>query len=72
MRSLKALCDEYFVVFHDQRGTGLSSRVDDDELTFEAYMADLVALVDRYSPGRPINLIGHSFGGMLISSYVGR
>ncbi len=69
---IKALSDEYFVVFYDQRGTGLSPRVDDDELTFEAYLADLDALVDRYSPGRPVNLIGHSFGGMLVSGYVAR
>lgn len=70
--SLKALSDEYFVVFYDQRGTGLSPRVADDELTFEIYLTDLDALVERYSPGRPVNLIGHSFGGMLVSSYVGR
>ncbi|MFQ5944511.1 MAG: alpha/beta hydrolase, partial [Anaerolineales bacterium] len=69
---IKALSNEYFVVFYDQRGTGLSPRVDDDEMTFEAYLADLDALVDRYSPGRPVNLIGHSFGGQLVSSYVGR
>ena len=33
---LKALSDEYFVVFYYQRRTGLSPRVDDDELTFES------------------------------------
>ena len=60
------------MVFYDQRGTGLSPRVDDDELTFENYLADLDALVERFSPGRPVNLIGHSFGGMLISGYLGR
>ncbi len=69
---IKALSDEYFVVLYDQRGTGLSPRVDGDELSFESYLADLDALVDRYGRGRPVNLIGHSFGGMLVSSYVGR
>ncbi len=69
---VKALGDEYFVVLYDQRGTGLSPRVDDDELTFAAYLADLDALVERYGRGRPVNLIGHSFGGMLVASYVGR
>jgi len=69
---IKALSDEYFIVFYDQRGTGLSPRVDDEELNFELYLADLDALVERYSGGRPVNLIGHSFGGMLVSSYVGR
>lgn len=70
--SLKSLSDQYFVVFYDQRGTGLSPRVADDELTFEVYLTDLDALVDRFSRSRPVNLIGHSFGGMLVSSYVGR
>ena len=70
--SVKALSNDYFVVSYDQRGTGLSPRVDDNELNFENYLVDLDALVERYSPARPVNLIGHSFGGMLVSSYVGR
>ncbi|MCP4318995.1 MAG: alpha/beta hydrolase [Hyphomicrobiales bacterium] len=70
--SVKALSDEYFVVFYDQRGTGLSQRVNDVELRFDLYLSDLGALVDRFSLGRPVNLIGHSFGGLLASSYVGR
>ena len=69
---IKALSDEYFVLLYDQRGTGLSPRVDDNELSFESYLADLDALVDRYGGERPVNLIGHSFGGMLVSSYVGQ
>ncbi len=69
---VKALSDEYFVVLYDQRGTGLSPRVDDHELSIESLLDDLDALVDRYGRGRPVNLIGHSFGGMLVSSYVGR
>jgi proline iminopeptidase len=68
---LKALSDEFFVVLYDQRGTGLSPRVDDDELTLDSYLADLDALVERYSAGRRVNLIGHSWGGMLVSSYLG-
>lgn len=72
MLSLKELSDEFFVVFYDQRGSGLSPRVDKDELTFENYLTDLNALIDHFSPGRPVYLIGHSFGGMLATSYVGR
>ncbi len=68
---LKALSDEYFVVLYDQCGTGLSPRVDDDELSVDSYLAELDALVNRYGRGRPVNLIGHSFGGMLVSRYVG-
>ena len=69
--SLKALSDEFFVVLYDQRGTGLSPRVDDHELTLGSYLADLDALVERFSPGRRVNLIGHSWGGMLVWSYLG-
>jgi hypothetical protein len=43
---LKALADDYFVVFYDQRGTGLSPRVEDPgELTYELYLDDLAAFV---------------------------
>ncbi len=69
---LKALSDEFFVVFYDQRGTGLSPRVGDDQLNLESYLADLDSLVDRFSAGRKVNLVGHSWGGKLVSSYVGR
>lgn len=72
MLPIRALSDEYFVVFYDQRGSGLSPRVDDDQMTFEAYLADLDALVDRYSPQQLVNLVGHSFGGQLVTSYIGQ
>lgn len=69
---LKALADEFLVVFYDQRGTGLSPRVDDEQLTYQCYLADLDALVDRYRAGGKVSLIGHSWGTMLVSGYVGR
>lgn len=69
---IKALSDEYFVIFYDQRGTGLSPRVDGKQLTLESSIADLDAVINHYGKGRKINLIGHSWGGMLASSYVGR
>lgn len=69
---LKSLSDEYFVVFYDQRGTGLSPRVDAGELTLESSLSDLDAIVDHYSKGREVRIIGHSWGGMLASAYIGR
>lgn len=69
---VKALSDEYFVIFYDQRGTGLSPRVDGNQLSLESSLADLDAVINHYSNGRKVNLIGHSWGGMLASSYVGR
>jgi len=73
MLNLQDLADDYYVVFYDQRGSGLSPRVDDPTtLTFETYLADLDAFVDHFGQGDPVTLIGHSFGGMLVSAYVGQ
>ncbi len=69
--SLKELSDEYFVVFYDQRGTGLSPRVDASELTFDLTVSDLDLIVDHYGKGEKVNLIGHSFGAMVVSPYLG-
>lgn len=70
--SLEALADEYFVVFYDQRGTGLSPRVDAKELTIDTMLNDLNNIIDYYSNGRKVNLIGHSWGAMLASGYIGK
>lgn len=65
-----SLVDEYFLVFWDQRGSGLSARVGKATLTIEQYTEDLDALVDRYSPARPVYLIGESWGGMFATQYI--
>jgi len=70
--SLKELSDEYFIVFYDQRGTGLSPRVDASELTFDLTVSDLNRIVDHYSSGEKVNLIGHSWGAMVVSPYLGK
>jgi proline iminopeptidase len=67
-----ALADDHFVVFWDQRGMGLSRRHDCGVYTLERMDADLDALVDRVSPGRPVVLIGHSWGGMYATLYINR
>ena len=64
------LADEYFLVFWDQRGAGLSTRHNKELLTLDVYMDDLNALVNRYSPNRPVYLIGESWGGMYATSYI--
>lgn len=63
--------DHHRVVFWDQRGSGLSRRHDAAQLTQAAYDADLLAIVDHYSPGRPVVLLGHSWGGMYASFFIG-
>lgn len=70
--SLQALSDQYFVVFFDQRGSGLSPRVDPEEITLESAIADLNSIVDHFGHGEQVNLIGHSWGAMLTSAYLGR
>jgi proline iminopeptidase len=62
--------DRHFLVFWDQRGSGLSRRHDPADVTGAAYDADLEALVDRFSPSRPVVLIGHSWGGMYASRFI--
>lgn len=69
---LTRLADEYHVVFYDQRGSGLSPRVPDAELTFDRFVADVGLFVDRFSPDQPIRIVGHSWGAMLAAGYIAR
>lgn len=69
---LKALSEKYFVVFYDQRGTGLSPRVDAEEQSLENSLIDLENIIKYYSPNRKVNIIGHSWGAMLASGYIAR
>jgi len=72
IRSLQALSDQYFVVFFDQRGAGLSPRVNPEEITLASALADLDSIIDYYSDGEKANLVGHSWGAMLTSAYLGQ
>lgn len=68
--NLKALSDTYFVVFYDQRGTGLSPRVPENQLTLANMIDDVDRIVRHFGKGKPVRLIGHSWGAMLASGYV--
>ena len=63
--------DGYRVQFYDQRGAGLSERVPDSALTLDSHLEELDALADSLSPDAPVTLIGHSWGAMLASAYLG-
>ena len=67
---LKKLADKFHVVFYDQRGTGLSPRVDPSELTLKSTLEDLDKIINYYSPDEKVNIIGHSWGAMVGSGYL--
>ena len=75
LQALTALSNEYQVILYDQRGTGLSAR-EEVATEFQSFVdrqiADLDGLVNHYGQGRPVKLIGHSWGGMLVAAYLGR
>lgn len=70
--NLHKLEDDYYVVFYDQRGAGLSPRVSADELTLQSSVDDLHRIVTHYGGGEPVRVIGHSWGAMLAAAYVGQ
>ncbi|TAN39871.1 MAG: alpha/beta hydrolase [Nitrospirae bacterium] len=69
---LKDLSDEYYLVFYDQQGSGLSPRSGDGEITLESSLQDLDSIVSYFGRGRKVDLIGHSWGAMLVAGYLGR
>ncbi len=68
--TLSRLAEHYYVIFYDQRGTGLSPRVEREQLTLQRNLADLHGIVTHYAGDRPVRLIGHSWGGMLVIAYL--
>ncbi len=70
LKSLKSLAQDYRVIFYDQRGNGLSPRVDKENLTLENNLDDLHSIVQHFSGEEKVKLIGHSWGGMLVAGYL--
>ncbi len=64
--------DSLYVVFYDQRGSGLSKRHDADIYTTQLFIDDLDAVISYYqtSNSQKIILLGHSWGAMLATAYV--
>jgi len=62
---------DWHVIANDWRGFGLSERSHSDTYWFPDYVADLDALLGHYSPDTPVNLLGHSMGGNIVSMYAG-
>ncbi|MCR9252835.1 MAG: alpha/beta hydrolase [bacterium] len=78
MLSAIAYADEgYFVVFYDQRGTGLSERVSKESFgdePIELMISDLNELINHFhlNSDQPVILIGHSWGAMLATAYINK
>ena len=72
LNPLQDLSRNHHLIFYDQRGTGLSPRVDKKSLTLESSLDDLHTIVSHYGGGGPVKLIGHSWGAMLVVGYLGR
>ena len=61
---LKVFSDQYFVVFWDIRGNGLSERC------IEEMVHEIEAMKDLYSPHEPITLMGHSWSAFFAARYL--
>lgn len=70
--ALQGLARDYRVIFYDQRGTGLSPRVEAHALTLQSSLVDLHQIVQHYSGQGRVRLIGHSWGAMLVLGYLGQ
>lgn len=69
----KAFADEgFFVVFYDQRGSGLSKREPKESYTIEIMIDDLEAVISHYrtDDNQKVILLGHSWGAMLATAYI--
>ncbi|OJJ21505.1 alpha/beta hydrolase [marine bacterium AO1-C] len=64
--------DGYYVVFYDQRGSGLSKRHNRDIYSIQLMLDDLTAVIHNYrtSANQQVFLFGHSWGAMIAAAYV--
>ncbi len=66
------LAEGHQVILYDQRGTGLSeSAVDSASINIDTFVADIEAVRNHFGLDR-INLLGHSWGGILAMYYADR
>ncbi|GAA0877890.1 hypothetical protein GCM10009119_08580 [Algoriphagus jejuensis] len=64
--------DGYFVIFYDQRGSGLSQRHPKNSYSIQLVLDDLTAVIAHYrsSDSQKVFLFGHSWGAMLAAAYI--
>lgn len=62
---------DWHVIAPDWRGFGLTESAHSDTYWFNDYLGDLDAILDHYAPKEAINLLGHSMGGNVVTTYAG-
>lgn len=65
--------DSMFVIFYDQRGSGLSQRLDANAYTaIQEYIDELEGIIQHYrqDASQSVILAGHSWGAMLATAYI--
>jgi pimeloyl-ACP methyl ester carboxylesterase len=66
-----AMQQDRHIIAPDWRGFGLTDVGEVDSFWYPDYLADLDALIDHFQPEGPIDLLGHSMGGTVVSMYAG-
>ncbi|MDR2508463.1 MAG: alpha/beta hydrolase [Candidatus Accumulibacter sp.] len=69
--TVDALEHDWRIIAPDWRGFGESQWNDGGPYYFQDYIADLDALLERYSPDTPARIAGHSMGGIVAGIYAG-
>jgi proline iminopeptidase len=69
---LAGLANDFFLVFFDQRGSGLSRRHDPKDISLQHLITDLDQIIEKYkrSPTDKVNLICHSWGAQYATFYI--
>jgi pimeloyl-ACP methyl ester carboxylesterase len=62
---------DWHVIAPDWRGFGLTTCPNTDTYWFPDYLGDLDAILQHYSPGEAVNLLGHSMGANVAAIYAG-
>lgn len=63
---------DFFLIAVDMRGYGKSEHTSNPlGYFFFEYVADMDAILHHFSPRFPVNLLGHSMGGIIASIYAG-
>jgi pimeloyl-ACP methyl ester carboxylesterase len=62
---------DWHVIAPDWRGFGLTERAHADCYWFADYLGDLDGLFDHYAGSEAVNLLGHSMGGNVATTYAG-